>query len=274
MLATMTDEQKTFAFRILLRLVHFGEGRADTRRQQPREALRSEGEPAASFDAVLQRLVDQRLVTVTDDDQRGDVRVDLAHEILIHAWSTLADRIRTWRVHEQRRRELEAAAAAWRARGNGDGGLLDPIEFAGAVAWRTGPRNNSVIRPTWPGSSPPQRLRSPVRLERDDDARGWRSAASRCSPRDRTATAHRSRASAGSATVSGRRERGHRPRSRNRDAADHAEQPSDLTCGDSMRILAVLPAGEASRAILEHLGLSTQPSPHTRAPPGRRFDDT
>lgn len=29
------------------------------------------------------------------------------------------------------------------------------------------------------------------------------------------------------------------------------------TCGGSMRILAVLPAGEASRAILEHLGLPT-----------------
>jgi hypothetical protein len=46
------------------------------------------------------------------------------------------------------------------------------------------------------------------------------------------------------------------------------------TCGGSMRILAVLPAGEASRAILEHLGLPTESPPRTRAPPGRRFDDT
>jgi hypothetical protein len=43
------------------------------------------------------------------------------------------------------------------------------------------------------------------------------------------------------------------------------------TCGGSMRILAVLPAGEASRAILEHLGLPTKPPPCTRAPPGRRL---
>jgi len=135
-LGAMTEAQQAIAFRILLRLVHFGEGRADTRRQQPRAALRSEGEAAADFDAVLQRLVDHRLVTVSDDDRRGDVRVDLAHEILIHAWTTLVGRIRTWRVHEQRRRELEAAAAAWRARGSGDGGLLDPIELAGAFAWR------------------------------------------------------------------------------------------------------------------------------------------
>jgi hypothetical protein len=45
------------------------------------------------------------------------------------------------------------------------------------------------------------------------------------------------------------------------------------TCGGSMRILAVLPAGEASRAILEHLELPTKPPFRTRAPPGRLFDD-
>jgi hypothetical protein len=45
-------------------------------------------------------------------------------------------------------------------------------------------------------------------------------------------------------------------------------------CGGSMRILAVLPAGEANRAILEHLGLPTKPPPSTRAPPSRQFDDT
>jgi Putative transposase len=44
-------------------------------------------------------------------------------------------------------------------------------------------------------------------------------------------------------------------------------------CG-TMRILAALPASEASRAILEHLGLPTEPPPQTRAPLGRRFDDT
>jgi hypothetical protein len=46
------------------------------------------------------------------------------------------------------------------------------------------------------------------------------------------------------------------------------------TCGGSMRILAVLPAGQASRAILEQLGLPIKPPHRTRAPPGRRFDDT
>lgn len=133
----LRDAQRAIAFRILLRLINFGEGRADTRRQQASSALRSAGEADADFDAVLQRLVAHRLVTVTGDDQRADSRVDLAHEILIHAWPALADWIRTWRAAEQRRRELEAAAASWRARGGGTGGLFDPTELAGALAWRS-----------------------------------------------------------------------------------------------------------------------------------------
>jgi hypothetical protein len=33
------------------------------------------------------------------------------------------------------------------------------------------------------------------------------------------------------------------------------------TCGGAMRILAILPEGDASRSILEHLGLPTEPPP-------------
>ncbi|HEX7841588.1 MAG TPA: TIR domain-containing protein [Kofleriaceae bacterium] len=67
-LDALPDAQKPIALRILLRLVTFGEGRADTRRQQVRDGLRSDGEAEADFDAVLRRLVDNRLVTVTGDD--------------------------------------------------------------------------------------------------------------------------------------------------------------------------------------------------------------
>lgn len=134
-LEALSKAQQAIAFRILLRLINFGEGRADTRRQQPLPALRSHLESASELDAVLARLVEHRLVTVTGD-RSGPVRVDLAHEILIEAWSTLAGWIRTWRVAEVRRRELEAAAAAWRARGSGEGGLLDASEVAAATAWR------------------------------------------------------------------------------------------------------------------------------------------
>jgi WD40 repeat protein len=135
-LRTLTGAQEAIALRILLRLITFGEGRADTRRQQPRAALRSEGEPASDFDTVLQRLVDNRLLTVTGDNRRGEVQVDLAHEILIQAWPTFSTWIRTWRPHEQRRRDLESTASAWRARGGSGGGLLDAVELSLTYVWR------------------------------------------------------------------------------------------------------------------------------------------
>jgi WD40 repeat protein len=136
-LRTLTRTQETIALRILLRLVNLGEGRVDTRRQQPCASLRSTDEEPADFDAALQRLVDDRLVTVTSNDNRDAVRVDMAHEVLIHAWPTFAAWIKAWRSYEQRRRELEAAAVAWRARGSGEGGLLDRVEHAEAIVWRT-----------------------------------------------------------------------------------------------------------------------------------------
>lgn len=170
-LGRLTPAQKMTAFRILLRLVNFGEGRADTRRQQPRDALRSEGDVAGIFDVVLQSLVSHRLVTVTGDDQRRDVRVDLAHEILIQAWSTFADKIQTSRAYEQRRRDLEVAAAAWRASGSGDDVCL---ARSGSRKQSRGTRNQHRISATpltLPRSLPPVRLRSSGRPG-SADARG------------------------------------------------------------------------------------------------------
>src|SRR5262249_18332566 len=127
--------QTDIARRILLRLISFGEGRSDTRRQQPRKQLWAAGEAAADFAFVLQAMIDHRLLTV-DEDVVGEPRVDLAHEIMISAWPTLVGWIQSHRADEQRRRQLEAAAAQWVARGRGANGLLDPIELADAEKWQ------------------------------------------------------------------------------------------------------------------------------------------
>ncbi len=132
----LAGPEEVIARRILLRLVSFGEGRSNTRRQQPVAALRATGDDPARFDAVLRRLVGDRLLTIDGDGARDDARVDLAHEAMISAWPTLAGWISTRRVDEQRRRQLEATAAQWDGRGRGDGGLLDEIELAEAEAWR------------------------------------------------------------------------------------------------------------------------------------------
>jgi hypothetical protein len=137
-LRRFTVAQADIARRILLRLISFGEGRSDTRRQQPRAELCA-GEDAVEFARVLQTMVDDRLLTV-DEDVAGEPRVDLAHEIMISAWPTLAGWIRRHRVDEQRRRHFEEAAVQ---HGRGVRGLLDPIELAEAENWQ---RTESAVQ--------------------------------------------------------------------------------------------------------------------------------
>ncbi len=80
--------------------------------------------------------IDARLLTLDGDLGHDDARIDLAHEVMISAWPTLAGWIQAWCGDEQRRRQLEAAAASWKKHGCGASGLLDAVELVEADAWR------------------------------------------------------------------------------------------------------------------------------------------
>lgn len=134
-LRDMTPAQAVIARRALLRLVSFGDGRPNTRRRQTRAQLAA-GERPAEFDAVLQQLVAARLVTMDGDDRSGGAQVDLCHEVLITAWPSFAGWVEMRRADEQRRRQIQASAEEWIARGRGASGLLDDGELASALAWR------------------------------------------------------------------------------------------------------------------------------------------
>lgn len=138
-LAELSPARKKIARRILLRLVHFGEGAADTRCQRARDELALEGEPRAELEAVLEHLMKGRLVTADSNPGRSKKRagrVDLVHEALIEAWEQLGSWIQATRADGQRHRQLENAAASWAALGRGEGGLLHDGELASALAWR------------------------------------------------------------------------------------------------------------------------------------------
>lgn len=138
-LRQLDDEAERCARRILLRLVAFGEGTADTRRQQLRGALAEGAEPRA-FAATLEALAHSRLITLDGDaDRRGDAeaRVDLAHEALLWAWPTLAQWVALRRKEEEQRRRLVLKVAEWKERRAEDAtaGLLDVLELREAESW-------------------------------------------------------------------------------------------------------------------------------------------
>lgn len=133
-LADLPTEQKAIARRIFLRLVQFGEGRADTRRQQLVADLASVGE-ATLFELTMQCLVKNRLLTLSGQEKRADKKVDIAHEALITVWPTLHKWINERRDAEKTRRRLEAKVQEWDRLGGGSGGLLDAVELAEARQW-------------------------------------------------------------------------------------------------------------------------------------------
>ena len=138
-LAELPTARQHIARRVFVRLVEFGQGRADTRRQQRLDELAATGDPPGELDATVAVLVDDRLLTVSGGDGDTDRRVDLAHEALITGWPTLRGWLDERREAEQVRRRLEARADDWVRLGRGRGGLLDEIELVELERWLAGP---------------------------------------------------------------------------------------------------------------------------------------
>lgn len=138
-LVQLAPSQQAIARRVFLRLVQFGVGREDTRRQQLRSALRSLGDDPSDFNHVVDHLINNRLL-ISSGEQKGDnEKIDLAHEALIAGWPTLQGWLSERRTGEQVRRRLEEKSEEWVRLGKSDGGLLDAVELAEADRWLSGP---------------------------------------------------------------------------------------------------------------------------------------
>ncbi|SKB14893.1 putative WD-repeat protein [Planktothrix sp. PCC 11201] len=133
-IAYLSDEQQIIARRIFLRLIQFGEGRADTRRQESIEALKARGDNDQIFEETLRELANRRLLTLSGKEDKTR-KVDIAHEILISSWPQLQDWIIQRREAEQTRRRLIAKVQEWARLGKDKGGLLDEFELVEAQHW-------------------------------------------------------------------------------------------------------------------------------------------
>jgi WD40 repeat protein len=125
-----SEEKRAIARRIFLRLIQFGEGRPDTRRQQLEDDLRSFEDNFQQFDETLESLAHptRRLLTFSGEEKDQKKKVDIAHEALISGWPILQQWITEDREVEQTRRRLEAKAQDW-IKLNKKGGLLDAVEL-------------------------------------------------------------------------------------------------------------------------------------------------
>jgi WD40 repeat protein len=140
------------ARRIFVRLVQFGEGRPDTRRQQSVAQLRAGNDPV-DFEATLRALAGNRLITLTGDRETGRRRADVAHEALIRGWPQLQRWIEESRKAEEVRRKLERKAQEWIDAGTGTEGLLGTGGLVEAESFLAGPDGRDL-----PDDDPIRRL--------------------------------------------------------------------------------------------------------------------
>jgi hypothetical protein len=132
--SALTPRQREIARRILLRLVQLGEGRQDTRRQEPIEALHSAADSPTEFETTLQHLTANRLLTLSGQES-DQPRVDLAHEALITGWPQLHDWIRDNRDNLRMQRAVFDDAEHWDELGRDPEALYRGARLEAAGTW-------------------------------------------------------------------------------------------------------------------------------------------
>jgi WD40 repeat protein len=133
--SSFTTDQQQIARRMMLRLAQPGEGTEDTRRRATRTELAPAGADA-SFEVVLGRLVDARLLT-TGRDETGTEIVDVSHEALIRGWPRLRGWIDADRAGLVIHRRLTDAAREWDSLDREPGALYRGARLAAAREWST-----------------------------------------------------------------------------------------------------------------------------------------
>jgi hypothetical protein len=87
-----TQEKQAISRRIFLRLVQFGVGRSDTRRQQKQRNLYSVDDDLELSIETIEHFAQRRILTFSGEEkiqEKANRKVDLAHEALILAWPML-----------------------------------------------------------------------------------------------------------------------------------------------------------------------------------------
>lgn len=108
---TLPPTRRLIAQRILVRMVHYGEGRPNTRRRQVISDLQTKADRQIDFDETLEHLVRSRLIIAGGAvTQRW---MDLAHEALLAGWPRLQKWVSDREADEAIRREIERAATLW-----------------------------------------------------------------------------------------------------------------------------------------------------------------
>jgi WD40 repeat protein len=128
-LQEMPEEQAAVVERIFLSLTELGEGAWDTRRIATRDELREKAANWEVVDAVIEKLVQARLVLVDGEN------VEVAHEALIRRWPRLRQWIEDSRERLRLERQVTRDAREWQRLERDPGALYRGARLAQASDW-------------------------------------------------------------------------------------------------------------------------------------------
>ncbi|MBR7829842.1 PD40 domain-containing protein [Actinospica sp. MGRD01-02] len=139
--AALSATEQEATRRLMLRLVRVSPDAPDTRRVVSLAALRQDGSAEVNVAEIVERFVDQRLLTADGDD------VLLAHEALITAWPRLKSWLSADREGLLGWRRISEAADRWNESGLDPHELLRGARLAIARDWATRPEHEADLAP-------------------------------------------------------------------------------------------------------------------------------
>ncbi|MCP5095373.1 MAG: hypothetical protein GY943_07470, partial [Chloroflexi bacterium] len=110
---SLIPEEKVTAKRILLKIVHPGSGLEFTRSRIQRRVLYQSGEAHDRVDRVLDRLVQSRLIRLTEGISDDDDQIEIAHEALVRNWPRLGEWLEEASVSLRQRRRFANQVENW-----------------------------------------------------------------------------------------------------------------------------------------------------------------
>jgi WD40 repeat protein/DNA-binding winged helix-turn-helix (wHTH) protein len=127
-----SEKQKLLARKILLNLVHLGEGAQDTRRRIAKSDLYHLGN-ADDTETVLSKMVSNRLVATGREGE--ETFIEVSHEALIRGWPALHQWLAESREELRFERRLQHAAEEWEMLARDKGALLQGARLAQGEEW-------------------------------------------------------------------------------------------------------------------------------------------
>ena len=126
------EKQQGLARRILLELVHLGEGAQDTRRRVAKTELLGLGK-AQDVEALLAHLTSSRLISTGRAGQ--ETFVEISHEALIREWPALSEWLTVNREELSLERRVQQQAEEWQRLNHDADALLKGTRLAQAEDW-------------------------------------------------------------------------------------------------------------------------------------------